>query len=145
MSFVIHVLPGRGKPQYPIASSMRRIRLEGSIPKWANSFSKSPPPGSGLPCRRRKRSPAGEEIETSPLVGKHQCIAQGVLAKHAESDSERVVRTAIAPSAPSRQAGVWRKLLPTHAESQPDASASAASCNISATVVTPMMTPRLGE
>jgi len=34
---------------------------------------------------------------------------------------------------------------PTHTESQPDDSASAASYSISATVVAPMTTPRLGR
>src|SRR6516225_2937193 len=58
----------------------------------------------------------------------------------------RVVRAAIAPiSTIASSRGLAKIESPTHTESQPDESASAASCSISATVVTPMTTPRLGR
>jgi hypothetical protein len=69
-----------------------------------------------------------------------------VLAKQAGPMRKRVVRAAIAPSriiASSR--GLAKIESPTHTESQPADSASVASCSISATVVAPMTTPRLGR
>src|ERR1700745_299780 len=58
----------------------------------------------------------------------------------------RVVRAAIAPiSTIASSRGLAKIESPTHTESQPDDSASAASCSISATVVAPMTTPRLGR
>src|SRR5215467_14197576 len=60
--------------------------------------------------------------------------------------STRVVRAAIAPiSTIASSRGLAKIESPTHTESQPDDSASAASCSISATVVAPMTTPRLGR
>ena len=90
--------------------------------------------------------PVGEEVETGPLVGQQQRVAQRCAGEAGRSDAHTLVRAAIAPSrtiASSR--GLAKIESPTHTESQPADSASAAGCSISATVVAPMTTPRLGS
>jgi len=70
----------------------------------------------------------------------------GVLAKHAGPSRTRLVRAASAPSSTiASRRGLAKMESPTHTESHPPVSAHSAISSISATVVAPMMTPRLGN
>src|SRR5262249_39065876 len=74
-------------------------------------------------------APAGEEIETSLLVGKHQCIAQRRAGEARRSDADPRGAGGDRSQQDHRIKPRFAKIeSPTHTESQPADSASAANC-----------------
>src|SRR6201993_1672096 len=88
LSIVIDVLAGRGEPQYLDRLLHAAHPAGGLDPEMGKLLLQGTSARPGLALTGYENSaPAGEEIETSPLVGKHQRIAQRGAGEARRSDA----------------------------------------------------------
>src|SRR5215471_55008 len=103
LSIVIDVLAGRGEPQYLDRLLHATHPAGGLDPEMGKLLLEGTSARLGLALTGYENgAPAGEEIETSPLVGKHQSIAQRRAGEARRSDTH-------ASGAGSDRSQVWRK------------------------------------